>query len=422
MKKFFDYILILCLFLVISSAALVMITEIQLNSRNIFTKENRIFIENWKKSEPEDITRVDNRFSVLVLSFHQNEYPNTFGPKKAKFYFDFNNTGVAVKTGWVGPEAGLLVIDDGPGPRLLGTDGSGPTGFALLMAADANGDGRIDAADPIWNQLGVWLDANSDGLLDKGELKTLAEMKITSLKLDRVFKDKYLMDGNFIREAGIFIFGDQQAGRLDEIFLRQHNYRLKFEKNIQVPERVAAIVPDIKGAGLVRNLREAAVLNPDLERLTTHLLASKDDEERWERLDELMLVWSRTAVVGHIPLDDLVKNRYQLRDIIVSSPEGLEFAQRLMVLEAWWGRHLYLLPGELNQVQKIYDDVVIYDHKTGHVTFDFSPVVQNINNAYLSLVDNVFAQFFPNIDFKRYDPKPLAAPMTPSGADLEFAQ
>jgi hypothetical protein len=46
--------------------------------------------------------------------------------------------------------------------------GSGAQGFAALAAYDSNGDGVIDANDPIYSQLRLWVDGNHDGAVDAG--------------------------------------------------------------------------------------------------------------------------------------------------------------------------------------------------------------------------------------------------------------
>ena len=53
------------------------------------------------------------------------------------------------------------------------------------MAAqyDSNGDGKLSAADAAFAQFGVWQDANSNGVSDPGEFKSLSETGITSISL-----------------------------------------------------------------------------------------------------------------------------------------------------------------------------------------------------------------------------------------------
>jgi hypothetical protein len=55
-------------------------------------------------------------------------------------------------------------------------------GFDALNARDANGDGTIDAEDPVWAHLLLWTDANHDGVSQSMELKPIAESAIVSIE------------------------------------------------------------------------------------------------------------------------------------------------------------------------------------------------------------------------------------------------
>jgi hypothetical protein len=46
---------------------------------------------------------------------------------------------------------------------------------------DADGDGRITNADPAWNELKVWRDANANGVGEAGEVWALAGLGISEL-------------------------------------------------------------------------------------------------------------------------------------------------------------------------------------------------------------------------------------------------
>jgi hypothetical protein len=109
--------------------------------------------------------------------------------------FDINGTGQAISTGWVGQGNGLLVMDANhtgnitSGSQLFGSAtvmANGQTasnGYQALSALDSNGDHTITSADAIWSSLGVWVDANHDGISQTGEVKTLDQLGIVSLNL-----------------------------------------------------------------------------------------------------------------------------------------------------------------------------------------------------------------------------------------------
>ena len=112
--------------------------------------------------------------------------------------FDLLGTGEPEKIGWVAPSDGLLVMDinaDGvinDGKELFGSgtllaDGSkAADGYQALAELDTNHDGVITSSDATFAQLGVWVDSNSDGLSQSGEVHSLRSLGITSISLQAV--------------------------------------------------------------------------------------------------------------------------------------------------------------------------------------------------------------------------------------------
>ena len=106
--------------------------------------------------------------------------------------FDYDGDGTASTTAWVGADDGLLAVDlnnDG-----IINDGSeivfsqyaedAETDLEGLAAAfDTNQDGKLTSADELFEQFGVWQDADSDGITDKGEFYTLTELGIVEIGL-----------------------------------------------------------------------------------------------------------------------------------------------------------------------------------------------------------------------------------------------
>jgi hypothetical protein len=123
--------------------------------------------------------------------------------------FDLFANGNKVNTGWVSASDGLLVLDrnhDGAvndGSELFGsaTTLSNGTkaadGYAALRDLDSNADGVIDAKDAAFADLKVWVDANSDGVTETGELKTLQDLGISSISAQATV-DPSKDNGNYI--------------------------------------------------------------------------------------------------------------------------------------------------------------------------------------------------------------------------------
>ncbi|MDK4537708.1 iron-regulated protein FrpC, partial [Kingella kingae] len=61
---------------------------------------------------------------------------------------------------------------------------------------DSNNDGKVNALDKAFNELRVWIDANSDGISQVSELHTLMSLDIQSLNLEHQENSKDLGNGN----------------------------------------------------------------------------------------------------------------------------------------------------------------------------------------------------------------------------------
>ena len=109
--------------------------------------------------------------------------------------FDLFADGRQVNTGWVSSGDGLLVLDrnhDGlinDGSELFGssttlTSGQkAADGYMALRELDSNQDGILSQEDAIFNDLRIWVDGNSDGISETGEIKSLAALSITKIDL-----------------------------------------------------------------------------------------------------------------------------------------------------------------------------------------------------------------------------------------------
>ena len=103
--------------------------------------------------------------------------------------FDYAGNGSAESTAWVSGDDGLLALDrNGDG---VVNDGSeivfardGLTDLQGLAADyDSNHDGMLDASDADFAKFGVWQDANSNGVTDAGEFRSLSDAGIVSINL-----------------------------------------------------------------------------------------------------------------------------------------------------------------------------------------------------------------------------------------------
>ncbi|MBJ7438893.1 MAG: VCBS domain-containing protein [Sphingopyxis sp.] len=106
--------------------------------------------------------------------------------------FDFDGDGVAEETAWMAPDDALLVYDfngdrnvSSAAELVLANYAKGATTDldALRLAFDTNADGVFSAADAEFGRFGVWQDANSNGVVDAGEFRSLEEAGIVAINL-----------------------------------------------------------------------------------------------------------------------------------------------------------------------------------------------------------------------------------------------
>ncbi len=125
--------------------------------------------------------------------------------------FDIANTGTPLQIAWTanGNNAFLVLDRNGNGVINSGAELFGnftpqpasdhPNGFLALAQYDSNGDGVIDAQDPIYSRLRLWVDANHDGISQPGELHTLPEMGVFSISLNYSLSTRTDEFGNVFR-------------------------------------------------------------------------------------------------------------------------------------------------------------------------------------------------------------------------------
>lgn len=155
----------------------------------------------------------DQRSSPLVIHLSSDvSRPRAVELSSQKRGVDFDLLGdkaahTPVRISWfTNSDYGLLALPDANGrvssiDQLFGNATVGPDGlfaddgYAALAKYDANADGRIDARDPVFSRLRVWVDGRRDGVAAPEELRSLAEVGVTFIDLaystDFAETDKY---------------------------------------------------------------------------------------------------------------------------------------------------------------------------------------------------------------------------------------
>ncbi|MBR0573433.1 hypothetical protein KB562_04335 [Pasteurella atlantica] len=156
-----------------------------------------------------------------------------------KILFDIDNDGGSLEqTGWINADDGFLVNDLNKNGKIdniseifsefyagkVGKNGETgekrfKTGFDALRTLDSNNDGVFDKKDNAWNTVRVWKDKNQNGQTDKGELLTLASLKITKINLGYNYVGGEFYDGNEILARGDFMINGKTNQALSVNFL-----------------------------------------------------------------------------------------------------------------------------------------------------------------------------------------------------------
>ncbi|MFT3850217.1 MAG: hypothetical protein QM739_16570 [Propionivibrio sp.] len=220
--------------------------------------------------------------------------------------FDHDADGIRTGTAWAKADDGLLALDrDGSGTidsgreifgnnTLLASGQQAADGYAALADLDSNADGQITALDALYGQLRVWRDLDQDGVSDEGELQSLTEAGITRIGLDKTASTQTLSDGTRLDGTGGFTIGGQEHAYTDTWFADNAFYR-EFTQAVTLTDD-ARTLTDMQGAGMVRDLREAASLDgslvADIEGLT-----GLTRTQMWDALDGLLARWAETATM-----------------------------------------------------------------------------------------------------------------------------
>ncbi|EAQ98956.2 retention module-containing protein [Congregibacter litoralis] len=145
--------------------------------------------EQGNVSDPATVTiRQSNAPITLDLDNDGLEYLS----REAGVVFTDEVTGESVNTAWVAPDDGLLVIDANESGTVDQTEEYVFTEWsenaetdmeAVAEVFDTNQNSQLDPGDESWEQFAVWQDADSDGVTDEGELRSLDELGVDSIAL-----------------------------------------------------------------------------------------------------------------------------------------------------------------------------------------------------------------------------------------------
>ncbi len=244
------------------------------------------------------ITRLIPYRDPLILDLDGDGIEIT--PLSSGVMFDTNGDTIKTATAWAGADDGILVwdrngngiIDSGAeifGDEMLLSNGrKAGNGFDALAQLNSHPDFNFDAQDDFYSEVRVWRDLNQDGISQANELQTLAASGIASIKLNSSVSGTVYGDSVMVLES-TFTRTDGSSGQAGS-FLFAQNDTIREYVPVIVGEAAMAL-PDINGSGWVRDLREAATLNPDLVALVNQAKNAPTRAEFESSVEQLMREW-----------------------------------------------------------------------------------------------------------------------------------
>ena len=164
----------------------------------------------------------DAGITPIVLDLDRNGI-QTIARENSTGTFDLLGTGKGIHSGWISAGDAFLAVDlNGDGKitsvsELFGGYNKGD-GFAKLADYDSNGDGVVDARDAAFGQLRVWQDLNGNHQTDEGELRSLSEAGVASLKVDFVELPAIDAQGNLHLERSSATLADGSAIDMADVY------------------------------------------------------------------------------------------------------------------------------------------------------------------------------------------------------------
>lgn len=220
--------------------------------------------------------------------------------------FDHDGDGNTSGTGWVRPDDGLLVLDRNGnglidnGTELFGvdtvlSDGNKATdGFAALRDLDSNSDGVFDANDEQYANVQVWRDLDQDGVSDAGELSSLVDLGIASINLNPTVRTRNYGNGNVQTAESTYTRTDGTTRTIANLDLADNPFYRTFADPIPLTP-TAQVLPEMRGAGSVRDLREAASVSGDLAAALTSYANQTTRDAQQAQLDGILHAWGDTS-------------------------------------------------------------------------------------------------------------------------------
>lgn len=232
----------------------------------------------------------------IVLDLDDNGI-NFIDLESSKTFFDINNHGsLRRKTAWIIPGDGFLVIDKNKNGRVdnsgefFGKSSANVDGAQELKKYDQNDDGELDKSDPIFSQLKIWQDLDSNGISAPEELTSLEQNGITSINFSLPMVINKTVEGNLIRKKGFFKKSGENLNLMSIKFDSNPDSTSLYEDYTMNPD-----LPHSLGYGELRPLQIAMKMDLELMDMVTKLGALEPSEYETidERVSKIIYQWAR---------------------------------------------------------------------------------------------------------------------------------
>ncbi|MDA0910859.1 MAG: hypothetical protein O2809_04790 [Proteobacteria bacterium] len=344
--------------------------------------------------------------------------------------FDHSGDGVKYASGWVGADDALLVrdldqngqIDNGLelfGDNTIKANGEKATdGFDALSDLDDNADGVFDHTDTAFDELRLWQDSNQDGVVQAGELKSLDDAGILSVDLNAI-NDGSGSAGGVIAKKSTYntVNGESFViAALDfnaNLFYREYHddFNHQFADELETMD----LAFNMQGSGAVRDLNQAALLNPDIANVVQSITQTNSYQQRIDLYQTLVSTWAQSAegftsaitILGGLIFESGAKISFDISD------ETRQRLEKIAVLEAFNFSHMLdyaITENGVNSEIRIsignWSNVMKFNSNEDLVLNDamfvgFPQQVPLINSAYDKLLLSVENNIFKTYDYQQ---------------------
>ena len=352
--------------------------------------------------------------------------------------FDHDGDGIKTGTGWVSADDGFLVLDrNGNGSIDNGTElfgdatalhggGRAADGFAALTQEDSNHDGKVDQLDASWHQLRVWRDVNQDGISQTEELLTLSQLGIASISTAKTRHGWLLGNGNQLAERGTYTRTGGVVGipgevrQMADVNLAENAFHREFTDEVALTDGVAEL-PDMRGSGRVRDLRQATSLSPALHTVLVQYSQATTRQAQQALLDQLLGAWADTSGMAGT-MEQRANGEYAIvyqafgnqtmpvadaagKTVVDPDWAGVVAAwkKKLHVLEAFNGRYFFdlsnVMQSLLSNVNGLRWDKDSLVRRQLNVSFS-TEQINLLNQSYAALRQSIYASLIMQTRFQ----------------------